>query len=770
MAVSGWLFPDGRRVVVSPQAVLHSSLFTPMSLNFNSEGSQSGRIIFSKWWVVVLMGVIIYGFAVLITVTCKAVAEKPPIPERVLDSRGNQLFCGRDIRSGQKLFLSRGLMDNGSIWGHGAYLGPDFSALTLHRIALKYAAAYPDPAERQKVARTNRYNPRTEDLQFTDIERAAFLEAPALWADYFSKPDKNGGLKAGVISDPEELRVLSAYFAWTAWASVATRPSTDASYTNNFPSEPLLGNAPTSDTMVWSLASLLFLLFGVGGCLFFYGRHASDDEWRPAPIPQHMYLSDGQTSRPVRAIVKFALAVAVLFMLQTLVGGALAHYRANPSDFYGWDMSSLWPSSLIRSCHLQLAIFWIATGFIAGGLIISRILGGRDWDGLLSATNLLFTALAVLIVGSLFSLWGGEAGLWPQLTFWFGSQGWEYIELGRAWQFVLIIGFVLWVAILLRNTWPAVRSRSTRPLAIVFVLAAMAIPVFYLPATFFDGSTNFTVVDTWRFWVIHLWVEAIFELFATVMVALVFIEMGLVERSRGMRLILLGFILTLMGGVIGTGHHWYFEGQTDFNMAVSSCFSALEVVPLVLLTLEAAGFVRAARIGGLPGVAHEHRWTLNFFMAVGFWNFVGAGVFGFLVNMPIVSYYEIGTMLTPNHAHTAMFGVFGFLALGMSVYVMRKNVNDNQWQGIIPWLRCSFWGLNVGLALMVVLSMLPGGFLQIADSFSNGYWHARSVEFTNSSTMDRLEWLRIIGDSIFIVFGAFPFLVAAFKAWLRGSR
>lgn len=481
-------------------------------------------------------------------------------------------------------------------------------------------------------------------------------------------------------------------------------------------------------------------------------------------------MRDGHTPGSIRALLKFSAVVALLFLAQTLVGGCLAHYRADPGSFYGWDMSSLWPSSLIRSWHLQLAIFWIATGFVVGGLLLSRILGGKEWNGLKAFTNLIFCAFAVVIFGSLLSEWAGAAGWWDDATFWLGPQGWEYIELGRAWQYALIAGFLVWAYVILRNTLPAIKRLSTRPLGVAFLLAAFAIPVFYLPAIFFDSNTNFTVVDTWRFWVIHLWVEGFFELFATVMVALVFIELGLVGRNRGLRLIFLDCILTLMGGIIGTGHHWYFEGQTEFNMAVSSCFSALEVVPLVLLTVEAAGFMRTSRTGGLPGVALKHRWTLNFFMAVGFWNFVGAGVFGFLINTPIVSYFEIGTMLTPNHGHTAMFGVFGFLALGLSLFAMRKNIDDARWRSLVPWIKCSFWGLNIGLVLMVVLSMLPGGFVQIFDSISNGYWHARSIEFTSGSTMTTLGWLRIIGDVVFIVFGAFPFFVAACRAWLIGRK
>ena len=727
------------------------------------------RTVISRWWIIVLTCVLIYGFATLITVTCKAFRDKPPMPEQVIGQDGNVLFTKADIEKGQQLFLRYGLMDNGSIWGHGAYLGPDFSALYLHDLALNYADSIPDASHRIELAKHNRYDSATGTLVYNDIEARTLAESPARWKDYFSDPAKNGGLKRNLITDPEELRQLSAYFSWAAWATVANRPGADYSYTNNFPAEELVGNAPTTSTAVWSAASLLFLLFGVGGCLFFIGRHSKDD-WNPAKNPVAPVMEDGHTPSSIRALLKFSTVVALLFLAQTLVGGAVAHYRAEPGNFYGWDMSSLWPSQLMRSWHLQLAIFWIATGFVIGGLLLSRILGGKEWKGLTAFTNVIFAAFAVVIFGSLLSQWAGTAGWWDNLTFWLGPQGWEYIELGRAWQYALIAGFLLWAFVLLRNTIPAVKRLSTKPLGIVFLIAAFAIPVFYLPAIFFDSNTNFTVVDTWRFWVIHLWVEGFFELFATVMVALVFIEMGLVGRSQGLRIMFLDAILTLMGGIIGTGHHWYFEGQTEFNMAVSSCFSALEVVPLVLLTIEAAGFMRTSRTGGLPGVAHQHRWTLNFFMAVGVWNFVGAGVFGFLINTPIVSYFEIGTQLTPNHGHTAMFGVFGFLALGLSLFAMRKNLTDEQWARITPWIKCSFWGLNIGLALMVILSMLPAGFYQMFDSLKNGYWHARSIEFTNNHTMATLGWLRIIGDVIFIVFGAFPFFVAAAKSYLIGRK
>lgn len=726
------------------------------------------RIVFSRWWIIVMAGVFIYGLATLITVTCKAYRDKPPVPDTVLAFDGTPLFTGDDIRQGQQVFLRYGLMDNGTIWGHGAYLGPDFSAAYLHDVAMKAQALAPEasPEELAEVVKTNRYDQATSTLTLDPAQTLAYTEAPSVWAEYFSRPENNGGLPAGIISDPEELRQLSAFFAWSAWASVTNRPGEDYSYTNNFPYEPDLNNTPSTETYVWSVASLIFLLIGIAAIMAFSGRFSSIS-WNPAQPPYQPYKPiDGMPSSSIRALVKFAVVVGVLLLGQTLVGGAIAHYRADPGSFYGIDLSAIFPSQLVRTWHLQLAIFWIATGFVVGGLVISRILGGKGWKGLHIFTNLLFCAFAIVIFGSLLSDWAGLSGWWDDATFWLGSQGWEYIEIGRAWQLLMIVGFLAWAFVVIRNTLPALRKPGVRPLAIIFLIAAIAVPVFYLPAIFFTGSTNFTVVDTWRFWVIHLWVEGFFEMFATVMVALVFVEIGFVSRALALRIIFLDTILTFMGGIIGTGHHWYFEGQTTFNMAVSSCFSALEVVPLILLALEGWNFMRTSRHGGASGAAQQQKWTLNFFMAVGFWNLIGAGVFGFLINMPIVSYYELGTYLTPTHGHAAMFGVFGFLSLGLCVYVLRRNCTDGQWARVTPWLKCSFWGLNIGLAMMIVFSLLPAGFVQIWDSFSNGYWHARSLEFTGNHTMSVIGWLRMPGDVVFILLGAVPFLVAAAKVWL----
>jgi nitric oxide reductase subunit B len=303
----------------------------------------------------------------------------------------------------------------------------------------------------------------------------------------------------------------------------------------------------------------------------------------------------------------------------------------------------------------------------------------------------------------------------------------------------------------------------------MFLLAALAIPVFYIPALLYDAKTNYTVVDTWRFWIIHLWVEGFFEFFATTVVALTFYQLGLTHRNVALRVIYLDAILYFLGGLMGTGHHWYFTGQTNVNMALSALFSVLEVVPLTLLTLDAWDFVRTTRgdrdVHG-KAVALPHKWTFYFLMAVGFWNFVGAGIFGLLINLPIVSYYEVGTLLTPNHGHAAMMGVFGMLAIALMVFALRQTSDDTRWAGIDKYVKVAFWGTNVGLAMMVAMSLFPGGVLQVWDVVEHGYWHARSLAYTGSHGARLIEWLRLPGDLVFILFGATPLLIASVKAYI----
>lgn len=740
----------------------------------------------SPWWKQAVILVMIFGFSLLGLITVKTYQGAPPIPARVVDATGQVVCTGDDIKGGQEVFLKYGLMEHGTLWGHGAYLGPDYTAEYLHRLAeigrdtlaqAHYGQPYRNLASGQaaevdgtlKAAlKQNRYDQASGTLTFTEAEVAAFRAQTVEWKAYFAGAQPAPGLPAKFIHDEVELNRLTAYFAWATWATVAPRPGTDYSYTNNWPYEPLVGNLPTASTYLWSALSLVTLLGGLGLILFIFGKFDFLG-WGGAAGWKHVHGGPFQawTLTPSqKALGLYFAVVALLFLAQTALGGVLAHYRVEPGAFYGFDLAQLLPFNLARTWHLQLAIFWIATAWVAGGLFLAPLVGGAEPKGQKTGVLILLGALAIVVFGSLFGEMAGINDKLGSLWFWLGHQGSEYLDLGRFWQVLLAVGLIFWLFLMFRALRPAMKNTEQGELPSLFLYAAVAIPLFYVPALFYGPHTNFAVIDNWRFWIIHLWVEGFFELFATVLVAVMFYQLGLVTAKSATRLVYLDAILYLTGGILGTGHHWYFTGQSTLNMGLAACFSSLEVVPLTLLTLDAWDFIRlqdkTCEECDKP-LAAKQRWAIKFFIAVGVWNFVGAGVFGFLINLPIVSYFEMGTTLTPNHGHAAMFGVFGMLALAVLVFCLRAIKGDAVWNRSEGLIRIGFWGLNIGLGLMILLDLFPGGVLQLWDSLSHGYWHARRLSYLMGGLYHTLEWVRISADLVFLLVGAMPIVFAAFR-------
>ncbi len=745
----------------------------------------------SPRWKYALITIIILGMAVLIYISARSYSDAPPVPEKVVGPAGQIVFTGDDVWAGQQVFLKYGLMANGTIWGHGAYLGPDFSAEYLHTLGVDSSRAIANDlykkdssalnplendlvtAEVRRLLRENRYNPQTRVLTFTQHEAASFGNQVAKWTSYFQDPKFNGGLRANYISDPEELRKLTAFFAWAAWACVAGRPGQTYSYTSNFPYDPLVGNFPTSDAILWSMLSIVMLLGGTALVLFAFGRYDFLG-WKSEQEIAHPKMITGEALEIQKATIKFFFAVMLLFLAQVLVGGAISHFRAEPGNFYGFNLSEYLPSNILRTWHLQLAIFWIASSYVAGALLLAPSLGGVEPKLQTAGISFLFWAFAIVIAGSLLGEILGINQLLGKLWFWFGDQGWEFLELGRAWQVLLAIGLLFWLFLLFREVAPALRDPGRRELAGLFLLGALAIPLFYIPAFFFDSSSNFAVVDTWRFWIIHLWVEGFLEIFVTILVALTFVQLGLVSTVTAVRVIYLDAILFLVGGIVGTAHHWYWTGQSTTSMAFAAMYSALEVVPLTLLTLDAGDFIKLGGkkcdVCGKPA-DNPHKWGFYFLLAVGFWNFLGAGIFGFLINLPIVSYFEVGTVLTPNHGHSALMGAFGMLGMALITIALRQVSTDEQWVRPEKYIRVSFWGLNAGLLLMVTANLFPGGILQVRDVLHNGYWHARGIHYLNQEFVRLIEWARLPGDAVFIALGVVPAVIAVgmvyFRLWSR---
>jgi nitric oxide reductase subunit B len=747
------------------------------------------KMVVSPLWLQFAVLTFIVGFAVLGYLAYSIYAEHPPIPARAVGPDGETVFTGEDVMSGQHHFQRYGLMQFGTIFGHGAYLGPDFTAQYLHEAAGASATHYAQGGEvtpeiRERVIRewkANQYDPDTDVLALSAGQAAAFHVMQDFYRQYFSRKEEQQGLKRPEIGDPAEVRAITAYFAWAAWVAVATRPGTDYSYTNNWPPEPLVGNQPTAQAFLWSVLSLIALLGGIGIVFFVFGKYdllgwhrVVDDKEEPHVgfrPPEEVGLTPSQ-----RATAWYFLVVAGLFLLQGLLGGVNAHYHVEPEGFYGTDIAQWLPYNLSRMWHLQLALFFVAASFLSMGIFITPMIAGREPRHQDKLAIALFGAVVIVVLGSML----GEAlSLHNQIPdtgpwFWVGSQGWEYVDLGRLWQVLLVVGMLLWVVILVRGLRARLPGEHPGNLPYLFLYSALSIPLFYSAGLLFGKNANFAVMDFWRFWVVHLWVEDFLEVFTTIMVAYIFVLLGVVLESTATRIVYLDIILYSVGGVIGTMHHLYFSGAPAVHMALGAFFSAMEVIPLVLLSYEAWRFMQlgSVRVEGsaltTPARQFPHKWAVMFLIAVGFWNFLGAGVFGFLINLPIVSYYEIGTAFTANHGHGAMMGVYGMLAIGFFMFVARYFIPpDSRSEKAMKW---SFWGLNLGLGMMVFVNLVPMGIVQLYDSFQNGYWHAREPELLTQTGVRIVEWLRLPGDIIFIVVGILPVVYLAFRMFRERKR
>lgn len=717
-------------------------------------------------WIQAAGVVLLIGFFIMGVLTYYTYNDEPPIPEAVKDSSGHVLFTGADVMAGQGIFLTNGLMEYGSVFGHGAYLGPDFTAEYLHLAALAsidfYGGSKSDTSRARTVEdfKTNRYDPASGTLIYTDSQAHAFEQLCAHYAAFFGEPTTKFGLRPSAITDPGDIRKLVSFFSWTAWAAAAQRPGHSYSYTNNWPAEDLVSNSPTADSIVWSVLSLAALLGGTGLLLAAFGRwnlagwHGREQQKMTFRAPDEVLLTPAQN-----ACAWFFFVMAALFFVQTMLGGATEHYRAEIQAFFGFDLGRWLPFNIVRTWHLQLSIFWVATSYLAAGIFLAPMITGREPRYQKVLAYGLLGALVLVVVGSMAGEFAGIQHL--TTSSWLGDQGFEYLDLGRLWQVLLIVGLFFWAAIVYRGLKGRLRTEHRSNLPWVFFFSALSIPAFYAVGLLANPGQHFTTTDFWRFWVVHLWVEDFLELFTTVLVAYVFVLLGVVHERVALRMIYLDVILYSAGGIVGTMHHVYFSGVPAMHMALGAFFSAAEVIPLTFLTLEAWGFLQLGAIQqSNSDTRFPHYWAVMFLAAVGFWNFLGAGVFGFLINLPIVSYYEIGTALTANHAHASMMGVYGMLSVGLALFCLRYIIPQRYWSDRAA--KVSFWSLNLGLAWMVFATLFPLGVIQLYHAIEVSYYDARTLKFIGSRGNAILEWMRMPGDIVFIAGGTLPLLYLCF--------
>ncbi|MBM6995719.1 nitric-oxide reductase large subunit [Paenibacillus sp. DXFW5] len=721
----------------------------------------------AKLWISLGL-VIAISFAVLGYYGGEIYHSMPPIPKQVVSTDGTVLMTEQDILDGQNVWQSMGGQEIGSVWGHGAYVAPDWSADWLHRESemLLHRWAQTETGNSydrlnddqqalllsrlKKEMRTNTYDSGSGQITLSPDRAQTFTELSRYYAGLFGHDPQFDKLRddyaipSNALKDPARAKALNAFFFWAAWSCAAERPGENVSYTNNWPHEPLVGNTLTGSMVIWSVVSFVLLLAGIGALAWYYAtqKHTEGEERFPEKDP----LLALSPTPSMKATLKYFWVVTALVVVQAALGAITAHYQVEGSSFYGIPIADWIPYSVTRTWHTQLGIFWIATAWLATGLFVAPAVSGHEPNLQRAGVNFLFVCLLIIVVGSMVGQWFAiQQRLGFTANFWFGHQGYEYVDLGRFWQIFLTVGLFLWLFLMARAIWPALKKGSeTRNLLVLFLLASTAIPLFYVPGLMWGQHTHLAIAEYWRWWVVHLWVEGFFEVFATVVMAFLFTRMGLLRVRVATGSVLFSTIIFLFGGIIGTFHHLYFSGTPIGVLAFGAAFSALEVVPLCLIGFEAYENLTLTR--ARPWVK-AYKWPIYFFVAVAFWNLVGAGLFGFFINPPVALYYMQGLNTTPVHGHTALFGVYGTLGIGLMLFCLRGLTTNFEWK--TGALRFSFWAINIGLLLMVLLSLLPIGLMQTWASVEHGYWYARSAEFMTRGIIHNFVWLRVIGDSIF---------------------
>ncbi len=739
-----------------------------------------------KWWIpltiifiVSITGVGIIGY--------ETYYEAPPIPN-FTNEANESVFSQDEILEGQAAFQRLALMDYGSMFGDGANRGPDFTAQALHQLTTYLTEYYGNEPDLSKLAflgvkeqvkrelRKNRYEAYTNQVKLTPAQEYASERLVNFYTEYFTTDNDQQSLKKSYVGDEQVIRKLSAFFFWGAWVCSAERPGHNYSYTHNWPFDREAGNLPGTPVVIWTIVGSLGLMIGLGIVLFYHGRleKLNDRTFldNSGPLMTQKGVENFAPTPSQRATYKFFYAAIIVFLFQVIAGIMTVHDFVNYTVFFGYDLRDLFPITISRGWHVQLSLLWISACWIGASLFITPFIVNEPRHHT-KYVNTIFWMVAVLVVGSVVGIYIGPMGL-TKYWYWLGNQGWEYVEPGKVWQGLLFLSFVLWAITLYRALKPVISLKQPWALPNWLVYTTVSILVLLISGFIATPRTNFVIADFWRWCVIHMWAEAFFEVFTTVLVGYFMVLMGLVSKESAVRVIYLATLLFLGSGLLGISHNFYWNAKPVATMALGSVFSTLQVVPLILLTLEAWRFQKLPKLAieSITSKNGKHNVTtfglsdvFLFLVGVNFWNFFGAGVMGFIINLPLANYYEHGTYLTVNHGHAALMGVYGNLSLAAILFCLKLLSDVKKWSTTL--VRLSFWSINIGLMLMVLLDLFPAGILQFQAVLDHGLWFARSNEFIEQDSFQTLTWLRIIGGSIFTLGGVLPLVFIVIKASLN---
>jgi len=717
----------------------------------------SKKGLYTSFWIISLIMV-----SMLIYYTANLQKEVPPIPDVVQSESGEILYTYDDVVEGKGYFQQFDLMDWGTMLGMGAYMGPDFTTDFLH-----YRAEYlydfygqelygKNNADLTDVERGAVKQRVIEDMKnqtqllettttYTDASAAAYYQNVDYLVDLLVNGDPDRAFTGGVIL-PEEAEKIAAFVDWSQLVASTIRPGTEGTtgertWSNNWPPEPLLDQDTGFNSHKVSLWEFLILWTLTIVVIFltyeFLLKKDSEEKLEPTLKITKLFKSQNK-------LLKYVVIVAALMFVQMIIGGYLAHLYTEPTKDFLIPQEIL-PFNVLRSIHTQLAILWVAVGWLVGGLLIAPWVANKDhkfpW-----LVDVLWVALLVVAVGSMTGLYLGATGQLRETWFWLGNEGRELLNLGRVWDIGLVIGLVFWFLLIVSLIK---KAATNNPIVSTIIWSAFAIATLYIAGMMpiHKIVPNFTVDDYYRWWVIHLWVELSFELFAAGVIAFFTVSLGLISNKTAVRIMLFELFLIMLSGTLGVGHHYWWQGLDEYWIAIGGIFSALEPLPLALMVIEAMRNLREKKMSK-EGFA----FTIPFLWISGsaIMNWIGAGFFGMVINTPTISYYSHGTYLIMPHGHVALLGAFGFISIAFLYMTARANALAKNLVWTEKLSKIGFWSLTIGALLFAIPTFIIG-MEQTQLAHDMGYFYTRTRDAIEP--MKFWMWSRIIPDTLMIIGG-----------------
>lgn len=712
----------------------------------------SRKGLYTGFWIIALFMV-----SMLIYYTANLQKEVPPIPQTVKTENGEILYSYDDVVEGKGYFQQFDLMDWGTLLGMGAYMGPDFSTDFMHyRAEYLYnyygkelfgkpnteLSAIERAAVKERVKQDVKRQTKLleKGTTYTTASGQAYHKNVAYLVDLLVNGDPERAFPGGVIRK-NEAKKIAAFIDWSQLVASSLRPGTERTWSNNWPPEPLLDqdvNFNSHKISLWEFLILWTLTIIVIFLAYEY-LFKKDPKEKLEPAIQITSLYKSQ-----RKLLKYIPIVAALFVVQLFIGGYLAHLYTEPTKDFIFSQNLL-PFNVLRSMHTQIAILWVAVGWLVGGLLIAPWIANKDhkypW-----LVDVLWVALLVVAVGSIIGLYMGATGQMRETWFWLGNEGRELVNLGRLWDIGLVIGLVFWFLLIISLIK---KAATNNPIVSTIIWSAFAIATLYMAGMMpvHKIMPNFTVDDYYRWWVIHLWVELTFELFAAGVIAFFTVSLGLISQKVAVRTMFFELLLIMMSGTLGVGHHYWWQGLDEYWIAIGGIFSALEPLPLALMIVEAMKNYREQKREG-----KKNDFSISFMWIAGsaILNWIGAGFFGMLINTPTISYYSHGTYLIMPHGHVALLGAFGYISIAFIYMASRTNslAKGLVWKDTTS--KYGFWILTIG-ALLFTIPTYMIGIEQTQIAHDMGYFYTRlhsSVESLKS-----WMWFRTIPDGLMIIGG-----------------